>query len=310
MVSKKQFTSSGMKLGKLSEHVFPQMVKVSGVLDVPPQAKNRVSALMGGYIKSIPLLEGNQVKKGQFLVSLENTEYVQLQQDYLEAKEQLSYLKSEYARQKTLAQENISSQKSFLKAESDYRTMLARYEGLLKKLRMLNLSPEQVNKGNIASTVSIYAPISGYITGVYVSRGMYVAPHDVILEIINTDHIHLELAVFEKDVMKVKEGQDITFRIPDSGSTSYEASVHLVGKAVEGNSRTVSVHGHLKDEENHGFVPGMYLEAQIVVASHKATGIPGTAVVTETDNSYLLVKQAEKNDTLHFKKVQVAVGAV
>src|SRR5690606_6800809 len=146
-VTDAQFEGDGMELGGLGEQNFATLVTVAGIIDIPPQNKAVISAFSGGYIKHTPLLIGNSVKKGEVLVSLENPEFIQMQQEYLEAVEQLAYLKSEYDRQKTLLAERITSQKNFLKAESDYKRNLAIYNGLRKKLRMLNISPENAEKG-------------------------------------------------------------------------------------------------------------------------------------------------------------------
>src|SRR5690606_35259238 len=186
-----------------------------------------------------PLLIGNIVKKGEVLVSLENPEFIQMQQEYLEAVEQLAYLKSEYDRQKTLLAERITSQKNFLKAESDYKRNLAIYNGLRKKLRMLNISPENAEKGILTPEATIYAPISGYVTAVNVSIGQYVSPSEIIMEIVNTDHIHVELSVFEKDILNIKKNQEIRFRIPEVSKEYYEAEVYLVGTSIDPKNRTV-----------------------------------------------------------------------
>ncbi len=63
---------------------------------------------------------------------------------------------------------------------------------------MLNIYPARVEKGNITSIINIYAPISGSITKVNVSKGTYVSPTTSILEIIDNDHIHLELSFLKK----------------------------------------------------------------------------------------------------------------
>ena len=133
-VTEEQFKTGGMALGSLEEKVFPVTIQTNGSIDVPPENRAVVSATMGGYIKQTPLLIGDSVKKGQMLVIIENPEFVTLQQDYMEVKQQLTYLQSEYDRQKTLQEENITSQKSFLKAESDFKTANARYNGLKKQL--------------------------------------------------------------------------------------------------------------------------------------------------------------------------------
>ena len=162
-LTQEQFGNSGMALGGLEEKSFPVAIKTNGIIDVPPENKAVVSAIMGGYIKKTPLLIGDVVKKGQLLVTIENPEFVSLQQEYMEVKQQLTYLQSEYERQKILMDENITSKKSFLKAESDYKMANAKYQGLRKQLTMLHISLSEVEKGNISAVSSIYAPINGSI---------------------------------------------------------------------------------------------------------------------------------------------------
>ena len=140
-LSKAQFENAKMEVGQLTEKPFAETVQTSGMIDVPPQSKAVISAFAGGYIKNTPLLVGNKVSKGQRLVTLENPEFITMQQNYLETAEQLSYLKSEYERQKIMFDEKITSQKSFLKAESEYKSNLARYNSLKKNLEMLNINP-------------------------------------------------------------------------------------------------------------------------------------------------------------------------
>ncbi len=305
-VTQAQFDQIGMVLGPLQEKEFPVMVRATGIIDVPPENRSVVSATMGGYIKTLPLLIGDVVKKGQVLLSIENPEFVTLQQQYMEVSGQLDYLKSEYQRQKTMYDENITSQKSYLKAESDYKTAQAKYDGLRKQLVMINISPTEVEAGTITSSTTIYAPISGSVTKVNVTRGSYVAPATPILEIIDNDHIHIELSVFEKDIMKIKKGQDIDFKIPEGSSDTFEAEVYLVGTSVE-EGRTIKVHGHLKDEEENNFLTGMFVEANIVSNATTAKALPGESIVNVDDKTYILVLDKEFNGDYYFKQIEVKV---
>lgn len=303
-VTQEQFVQNNMSLGQIKESEFPIMVTASGMIDVPPENRAVVSATMGGYIKTTPLLIGDKVRKGQLLVTIENPEFVALQQEYMEVNGQLSYLKSEFDRQQTMVAENISSQKNFLKAESDYKTAVAKYNGLRKQLGMLNISTEQVEKGVISSVVSIYAPIDGSITEVNVTRGTFVSPSFSIMEIINNDHIHLELSVFEKDIMKVKKGQEVEFRIPEASTEIYKAEVHLVGTSI-GENRTIKVHAHLENEEANNFLTGMFVEADIIIDSSTQMSVPTDAIGVIDDQSYVLLLDETKDNTYYFKQMAV-----
>ena len=308
-VSKTQFEASAMSLGRLEEKPFPLTVQTTGMIDVPPENRAVVNATMGGYIKTTPLLIGDKVRKGQALVTVENPEFISLQQEYMEVYEQLNYLKSEFERQKMMVEEKITSQKNFLQSESTYKTALAKHTGLRKQLQMLNISPTSVEAGNVRSTVTIYAPIDGSITKVNVSRGTYVSPATAILEIIDNDHIHIELSVFEKDIMKVKKGQKIEFKIPESSEETFKAEVYLVGSAIE-NNRTIKVHGHLEDESKVHFLTGMFVEADIVTESAFAKALPETSIVSLEGSSFVLKLMEENSEGYYFEQIPVTMGAV
>ena len=240
-------------------------------------------------------------------ITMENTEFLDIQKDYLEVAEQINYLKSEFERQKTLYDEKITSQKNYLKAESDYKRTRGMYQSLKAKLVLLNINPSNVEKGKLTSVVTIFAPLSGDIVIMNANVGMFVAPSDVILEIVDTNHLHLELAVFEKDILNVKVGQKINFKVPEATKEVFNAEVHLVGKSIEGNDRTINVHGHLEDNIKQKLLTGMFVEAGIVTNSKKGLAIPTEALLTENNKNFVLVLDNDKNQYA-FKKVAVSLG--
>jgi len=307
-LSKAQFDSEKMELGALTEQFFNETVMANGMIDVPPQNRASVSTFMGGYVKNTTLLVGDKVRKGQRLITLQNTEFIDIQQQYAEVTEQLNYLKSEFERQQILYTEKITSQKNFLRAESTYKSTLALHQGLRKKLEMMNISPGSVEKGNITSVINIYAPIKGSVTKVNFSNGAYISPSDEILEIVNTDHIHLELSVFEKDILKIKKEQSINFKIPEVSSDIFQAEVHLVGTSVNETDRTIKVHGHINNDEQTNFVTGMFVEAEIIISSKKSLALPTDAIVEIEDNYFALVLNYQKEDVYSFDKIKIKVG--
>lgn len=305
--TKEQFRSSGMEISSPTEQDFDVTVKASGRIDVPPQNRAKVTTFIGGYVKSTKLLVGDRVRKGQALLTLENTEFLDIQKDYLEVAEQIKYLKSEYERQKTLYDEKITSQKNYLKSESEYRRAKAMHQSLRAKLVMLNINPAQVEKGKLTSIITIFSPISGDIVVMNANVGMLMSPSDVILEIVDTEHLHLELAVFEKDILKVKIGQKIKFKVPEASKDEFNAEVHLVGKSIEGNDRTINIHGHLDENVKQQLLTGMFVEAEIIVDSKKGLAIPKDALITENNKNFVLLLDNEKNG-FSFKKISVSTG--
>ncbi|WP_299363429.1 efflux RND transporter periplasmic adaptor subunit [Winogradskyella sp.] len=307
-ISKNQFAENGMTFTQMETKTFPVKVKVNGMIHVPPEHKADISSPMGGYIRKAPLIEGDIVKKGTFLVTLENPEFVTLQQNYMESKAQLSYLKAEYERHKIMRDENVISEKSFIKAQSDYNSIKAKYNGLKKQLQLLNISIGALESGKMTSTVNMYSPINGSVTKVNVNKGSYVSPATSILEIVDNTHIHVELSVFEKDILKIKKGQKITFSIPEASKQTYEAQVHLVGTMIEDN-RTIKVHGHLLDDTVR-FLPGMFVDADIITDAKSSKAILSNAIVEEDGKQIVLVLDEETKTDYYFTKKKIEIDNV
>ena len=297
-VTEAQFQSSKMEIGSPIEQDFEVTVKSSGKIDVPPQYRAKVTTFLGGYVKATKLLVGDKVAKGQALITLENTDYLDLQKDYVEVAEQINYLKSEFERQKTLYNEKITSQKNYLKAESDYRQAKGMYQGLREKLLLLNINPANVERGKFTSQITISAPISGDVTVMNANVGMFMSPSDVILEIVDTNYLHLNLSIFEKDILHVKQGQKINFKVPEASKEQFSSNVQLVGKSIESKDRTISVFGTLSSEIKGKLLSGMFVEANIITAAKKGFGVPSDAIITENDKHYVLVLN---NKTTEYK---------
>ncbi len=307
VVTQNQFDSNSLTLGTMEKRTFPKMVETSGMIDVPPENRASVMAFMGGFVKKTSLLIGDRVKKGQLLVTLENQEFVQMQQEYLEVFNQLDFLKAEFERNQTLFDEKIASQKNFLQAKSNYEMAKARYQGLREQLQMLNISPSKVEQGQISPEATIYAPISGSITQMNVARGSYVSPATKILEIVDNSHVHLELTVFEKDILKVKKGQKIQFKIPEASEETFNAEVHLVGASIDGAKRSIQVHGHL-EREDENFLPGMFVDARIMTDTIKTWSLPEEAVIESEGSHFVLKLVSKESGGYTFERVAVKPG--
>jgi cobalt-zinc-cadmium efflux system membrane fusion protein len=306
-ITNEQFSSSNMELGTLAMQPFTEGIITNGFIDVPPASKAKVSAIMEGFVKHSPLLIGDKVKKGQLLLTIENPDFIEIQQNYLEVSEKLKYLKNEYERQKTLFNEQITSEKNFLKAESDYKSAIAQSNSLEQKIKLMNVNIANVKAGKFTSIIPIYAPITGSITQVNASVGKFMNASDVILEVVNSEHKHLELVVFEKDVLKVKEGQLIKFQIPENSEKFYNAEVHLIGKSIDETKRTVKVHGHLEDE-SEPFLVGMFVEAEIITNSLEKIALPVSALIEEDGNYFVLALNSKEPAYYNFEKLMVKTG--
>lgn len=306
-ISKDEFSKSNMKLDSVHMTPFPSVITAIGVIEVPPNGRATVNAFMGGYVKDFPLLVGDPVRKGQQLLTLENLEFLQLQQDYLETKQRMKYLQSEYERQKQLYEEKINSQKVFLKAENEYENAKITHQALKQKLIAIQINPATLTSENMRSTTRIESPIAGSVSRVFVNTGSYVDPSNPIMEIVNATQLHLEIQIFEKDAIRIEKGQRIRFRVPEYSDESYVAEVHLIGKSID-KDRTVQVHAHLDEENQEKFIPGMFIQAEIMAEETLKPALAEKALTEIEERHYVFELVDESESEFVFRKTEVDLG--
>ncbi|GAA4341023.1 efflux RND transporter periplasmic adaptor subunit [Flaviaesturariibacter amylovorans] len=295
-LTSEQYKMSGVQVGQILSINLSNYIKANGTIDAPPQMHVSITSPYGGIIKSTTALEGKFIGKGQVVATLENPEFIQIQQDYLESSSQLTYLSQDLKRQEELVREHIAAAKSLQRARSEYNTMVARVEGLRSQLRLIGISPASVRSGKFTSRVSITAPIGGYVTHVLSNVGKFVSANEVIADMVNTNDLHAEIKVFEKDIVRVQKGQRIRFRATGD-SIERNAEVYLIGKDI-GADRTVDVHGHLTMPPRN-LLPGMFISAVIETGAAATPAVPAEAVVQAGGKSYIFILEegtAEKHE--------------
>tara|TARA_R110001592_G_scaffold45430_2_gene145165 strand:- start:1035 stop:2285 length:1251 start_codon:yes stop_codon:yes gene_type:complete len=299
-ITTSQFEHVGVQLGTFENKNLNDVVKANGHLEVPPQYQASVSSFMGGVVKSIHVIESDFVEKGAILATLEHQDFIKLQEEYLKTKSNLAFVEKEYARQKKLHEEDVSSGKIFQQTEANYKAEKAKFNSLQNQLQLLHISTNALENGQISNSVSIKAPISGYIGHVRIRIGEYVAPSKQLFEIIDNRHIHVDLLVYEKDLFKVKIGQKVSFIMTNQGDEQIEGEVFGVAKAFENETKSLAVHAEIKNNEKLGLVQGMYVNALITVGEQTVKAIPVDAVVRSGGSEYIFVlvegEEAEKDE--------------
>ena len=137
---------------------------------------------------------------------------------------------------------------------------------------------------------------------------MYVEPNVELMEIVNEEHLHLELDVFEKDLAQVVEGQRISYTVPALGNTMYEGEVHVIGKEFNTENKTVRMHGHL-EKERPRFIKDLFIEAKIWLNDQTVQALPEKAIIKDGASSYIYIADnQQKGEEVKFEQVMVIPG--
>jgi len=297
-----QYKSANIVTGKLEKREISTVLKLNGKIDVPPQNMVSVSTPFGGFLKSTKLLPGMHVKKGEVLATMEDQQYIQLQQEYLTVKSKLSYAENEYNRQKELNQSKASSDKVFQQTEMDYKTQRISLSALAEKLRLININPDNLNESNLSRSINVYSSIDGFVSKVNVNIGKYVNPSDVLFELINPEDIHLNLAVFEKDLDKLSIGQKLLAFNNNQPDKKHPCEIILISQDLSAD-RSADVHCHFEDYDKT-LLPGMYMNAEVEIKLQNALSINEDAIVSHEGKDYVFVEKGNRQ----FEIVEVKKG--
>jgi len=301
-LSDAQLKNMTLQTGKLEKKSISSILKVNGIIDVPPQNMVSISVPLGGFLKSTKLLPGMHIAKGEIIATMEDQQYIQLQQDYLTTAANLKYAEADFNRQKELNQSKATSDKAFQQAEADYLNQKITLKSLNEKLRLIGVNPDKLTENSISRSVSIPSPIDGYVSAVNVNIGKYVNPTDVLFELVNPEDIHLGLTVFEKDLDKLFIGQKLMAYTNHNSDKKYPCEIILIGKDLS-DERSVEVHCHF-EQYDKSLIPGMYMNAELEVKSNDALVLPDDAIVRFENKEYVFVVK-DKNT---FEMMEVKIG--
>ena len=241
----------------------PNQVSFNGTMVIPPQRMATVSLTMGGVIKSTSLLPGEPVRQGSVLATLENPDFITLQQTYLDSHAQAEFLEAEYLRQQALSAEQAASQKKLQQSKADYLSMKSRVEAAAAQLKLLEVEPEVLLKEGIQPFLQIKAPISGYVADVKMNVGKYMNVGDALCEIVDKSRTLLRLTTYEKDLADMKVRNPVQFRVNGMGKIVFKATLISIGQKVDEDTRSVEVYARVDTVDNQ-FRPGMYVTARIM----------------------------------------------
>lgn len=287
-LTQEQMTQGDIVLDIPELRSLTRMVRVSGSIEAPPGNIISVSFPFGGYVRKINLLPGTRVNRGEALVTLDDPQYIQLQQDYLLAKSKLSLLQAEYERQKELNSDKTASDKAYQQVTQEYESQSILLKGLSEKLKLINVNPEKLNLHSLSGRVNIYSPINGYVTDIFVNTGQYISATDVLFELVDPSDVHVILNVFEKDISAITVGQMVTCYSNTQPDKKYLAKIHLISKRVKAD-RTIEVHCDFIDTRNKDFIPGMFVNAEVELVNQQVIAVPDDAVVTSANKPYVFL---------------------
>lgn len=280
--SKTSVTAVRTEAGK-----FEHYVEIYGTLEADKNAD--ITAETQGTITSINIREGQNVKKGTLLMTLDGTV---TQNNIREAESQLAFAQTVFKKQERLWKQNIGSELQYLESKNNVENL----ESRLKTLR------SQFNQTRIT------APFDGKLDEIFVKIGQIASPQLPVARLVNLKEVYLKADVSERHITSIREGSEARLEFPSIDETVY-TTVTQTGSVINPNNRTFRVVFRLENS-NEYFKPNLMANVYILdYAKDSVIGIPNRLIQQDPEgNDYVYVAITDKNNTANIEQRSVSVG--
>ena len=316
-----------------TEIVTPQsiagVIPATGKILVPENHVAVIGPVNQGRIVRLYAGQGTRVRKGQKLADLESADIDQAEADYLKAladyenalrssAAEVKLAQENYDRNKQLYEQRVTAGKNLQSAEHDLEVAKAARESSVngtkaaltaarRKLLILGLNDATIDalskKTDLAATFSLNSPIDGIVVERNATVGASVGTDANLFKIINLSSVWIDADIFEKDLPRVRPGQEVRLTVTAFPQSGFSGKVILINSVLDPDTRTVKVRTEVANPDGR-LKPDMFANVQIVTDVNRAAiSIPQSAVLNDDGKTIVFV--AEGNG---YKKRQVQAG--
>lgn len=276
-------------------------LRVTGTITYDANRVSHVGPRTDGRIVRMGADIGNRVRAGGILAILESPQIGQLRAEEHEAEALLKIARENYARERRLEQQGISSRKELLDAEADLRRAEAAIRSVTEKLRVLGATAHGTG-GQYALT----APFDGVVVAREASLGEMASPADRIFTVANLIRVWIELDIYERDLSRVRPGQNVEVSTAAYPRRTFPGKIVYVGDIVDPQKRTVRARVEIPNTSG-ALRPGMFATALIQVGSAgpELVVVPQSAVQEVEGRNVVFVTGDQSGE---FRALPIEIG--
>ena len=305
------------------------VVPATGKILIPENGVAVIGPVNAGRIVRLYAGQGTRVRKGQKLADLESADIDQAEADYLKAladyqnavrssAAEIKLAQESYDRNKLLYEQKITAGKNLQSAEHDLEVAKAAGENSVngtkaaltaarRHLLILGLSDATIDalakKTDLAATFSLNSPIDGIVVERNATVGASVGTDANLFKIIDLSRVWIDADVFEKDLPRVRPGQEVKLKVTAFPESTFSGKVILINSVLDPETRTVKVRTEVANPDGR-LKPDMFANVQIITDVNRAAiSIPQSAVLNDEGKTIVFVADGDG-----YKKRQVQAG--
>lgn len=254
---------------------------------IEPDNVVKIGFAIPGIINKVYVEEGQHVKKGQILATIDDTEY---RNALLITDAALTQTEDLYRRLKDLYEKESLPEKDFI----DIKTRLAQAKA------SKNINTKRINDSRL------YAPMTGFITEKAIEQGSTASPGLMAFNIIKTDEVYAQFTVPEAEIGHLTSGQAANVYIPALKAT-FKGKITIINPQADSQTKTYKVKILLNNQTGK-LLPGMLSDVKIEAErSGNILAVPATAIIRDEDDLTYVFVVNNQNKAL---RKRVVIGSL
>lgn len=287
----------GLCLEPVAPHVVEEVIELDGTVDVPPDRRSQVSSQLGGTLQRLYVEPGQVVHAGEVLAEVASLELQNLQLDLLRA-DLDSRLQNDALQRSRAAARSLSARR-LQEVENLHQAALNRHEAARQKLEAVGLTSDRIEQllsdKKITETVPLRAPLGGSVVQFNKVLGQTVKANAPFFEVHDLSHVWVQGYLFERDVARVRTGQDVRVRLVADPRFLAEGTVVRSAGTFGVEDRTLSVWVELKKAPTHPLPYNLLARLTISLGRPQPVlAVPSEALVQDGLRSYVFVRKPDK----------------
>jgi membrane fusion protein, heavy metal efflux system len=300
----------------VTTRVFRDEQVTEGKIAVDEDRSTPVFSPYSGRVIRLPAKPGDSVTRGQLLFTIEATDMVQAQNDFIagiaarnKARSQLSFAEIDERRYRTLSKDKAVATRDFeqaqtalVAAQNDLRTAETALEAVRNRLRILGKTDDEITAfeqtGRISPETPIYSPIPGTVVQRKAGPGQYMntaVGGDPVYVIGDLSTVWLVAYIRETDASKIRIGQQISFTLLSRPGEVFRSNIQYVSTMLDASSRRLMIRTTIHNDDG-ALKPEMYASVKIFTAEGDSwPAVPREAVIYEGNTARVWVAHDDKS---------------
>jgi cobalt-zinc-cadmium efflux system membrane fusion protein len=309
VLTAEQYAQSEIATGTFTKQIIEEFLPATAEIVLGNEHTGTASTLTDGIVAELRVRLNQSVRKGEVVAILDKPGLLDLQQDYLERKDKIAFLKAEFDRYQSLSNENATAAKNLQRADAELREAQTSLALLAVKLRQFQIDPEKLTPSQVQTKILLRAPVSGTVTRINAAVGSTLGPGNPVCEIADYSKIQPVIYIFEKDISRIRPGAKALLHFPSDPARTFPATILSLDGAMDKTRKALRAFAKF-DRPSDNFPTGAYMEARVApVSGTESSVLPQEAVVRENEGEFIFILQKETKEGFLFHKVAVKTGA-